>query len=171
MNSTAIPTVDIDPFSAAFLEDPYLYHHALRDAGPVVWVPAIGSFAMARYAEVKATLADHHTYCSGRGVGLSDFAKETPFRPPSLLLEADPQLQERTRGLMNKIVSLSALRARRERWQAVADSLLTRLVEKRTFDAISELSEAFPMQVFPETIGLQMPGREHLLTYATSVFN
>jgi 4-methoxybenzoate monooxygenase (O-demethylating) len=171
MHTTPIPNVDLDPFSAAFLEDPYPYHHALRDAGPVVWLPAIGAYAMARYAEVKAALADHRTYCSGRGVGLSDFAKETPFRPASLLLETDPPLHERTRGLMNKIVSLSALRVRRERWQVVADSFLTKLVEQRTFDAVTELSEAFPMEVFPETIGLQMQGREHLMTYATSVFN
>jgi 4-methoxybenzoate monooxygenase (O-demethylating) len=171
MNARAIPDLGLDPFSAAFLEEPYRYHAALRDAGPVVWLSAIGVFAMARYAEVKAALADHQTYCSGRGVGLSDFATEVPFRPPSLLLETDPPLHDRTRGLMNRIVSLSALRARRERWQEIADSILTRLVEKRRFDAISELSEAFPLQVFPETIGLQLEGREQLLTYATNVFN
>jgi 4-methoxybenzoate monooxygenase (O-demethylating) len=170
-NVVAIPHSDIDPFSPAFLEDPYPSHHALRDAGPVVWLPAIGAFAIARYAEVKAALADHRTYCSGRGVGLSDFAKEIPFRPASLLLETDPPLHDRTRSLMNKIVSLAALRARRERWQAVADSLITKLVKKRTFDGVRELSEAFPMQVFPETIGLRERGREHLLTYATTVFN
>jgi 4-methoxybenzoate monooxygenase (O-demethylating) len=171
MNSANIPTVDIDPFSRGFLEDPYASHHALRDAGPLVWLPAIEAFAMARYAEVKAALADYQTYCSGRGVGLSDFSKETPFRPASLLLETDPPLHDRTRDLMNKIVSLSALRTRRECWQSVANSLLSKLLEKRAFDAVSELSEAFPMQVFPETIGLQLQGREHLLTYATNVFN
>jgi 4-methoxybenzoate monooxygenase (O-demethylating) len=171
MNARAIPALGLDPFSAAVLEEPYRYHAALRDAGPVVWLSAIGVFAMARYAEVKAALADHQTYCSGRGVGLSDFATEAPFRPPSLLLETDPPLHDRTRGLMNRIVSLSALRARRERWQEIADSILARLVEKRRFDAISELSEAFPLLVFPETIGLQLEGREQLLTYATNVFN
>jgi cytochrome P450 len=171
MSAAGIRYVDIDPFSAAFLEDPYPSHHALRDAASVVWLPAIGAFGMARYSEVKAALSDHVSYCSGRGVGLADFAKEMPFRPASLLLETDPPLHDRTRALMNKIVSLSALRARRERWQAVADSLLTRLVQKRTFDGVKELSEAFPMQVFPETIGLREQGREHLLTYAGTVFN
>jgi len=39
---------------------------------------------------------------------LSDFAKEEPWRPPSLLLEVDPPLHDRTRALMNRIVSLSA---------------------------------------------------------------
>jgi cytochrome P450 len=171
LNGTAIPHVDMDPFSPTFLKDPYPHHHALRDAGPLVWLPAIGTFAMARYAEVKAALMDHQTYCSGRGVGLRDFAKEIPFRPPSLLLETDPPMHDRTRGLVNKIVSLSALRARRERWEAIADSLLTQLVAMRTFDGIAELSEAFPMRFFPETIGLRQQGHEHLLTYATTVFN
>jgi cytochrome P450 len=168
---SAVPTVNLDPFAALFLEDPYPHHHALRDAGPLVWLPAIDAFGMARYAEVKAALADHQTYCSGRGVGLSDFAKEAPYRPASLLLETDPPVHDRTRGLMNKIVSLGALRARRARWQEVADGIVTELVAKRCFDGVSELSEAFPLQVFPETIGLPSQGREHLLTYANAVFN
>jgi len=72
---------------------------------------------------------------------------------------------------MNRIVSLSELRKRRDEWQAVSDRLIERLVQKLKFDGVSELAEAFPMQIFPETIGLQQQGREHLLTYATSVFN
>ena len=94
-----------------------------------------------------------------------------PFRPTSLLLETDPPVHTRTRGLMNRIVSLSALRSRREQWQSISDSLVGELVRQRRFDGVSELSEAFPMQVFPDTIGLQQRGREHLLTYAASVFN
>jgi hypothetical protein len=35
-------------------------------------------YAVARYAEVHAVLNDPLTFCSGRGVGLSDFAKEKP---------------------------------------------------------------------------------------------
>jgi len=169
--TTPIPQLDLDPFSTEFLEDPYAFHPQLRDAGPVIWLPAIGAYAMARYAEVKAALQNHDTYCSGRGVGLSDFAREAPFRPASLLLEADPPLHTRTRALMNRIVSLTELRNRREQWQAVADQLIEKLVRQRTFDGVSELSEAFPMQIFPHTIGLQPHGREHLLAYATSVFN
>jgi cytochrome P450 len=167
----AAPQVNVNPFDEAFLEDPYSHHHVLREAGPVVWLSSLGIYGMARYAEVKSALADHQTFCSGRGVGLSDFAKETPFRPVSLLLEVDPPVHDRTRGLMNKIVSLSALRTRRPIWQALADSLIDRLLEHRQFDGVCELSESFPMQAFPDTIGLRESGREHLLTYATTVFN
>ncbi|WP_225883603.1 cytochrome P450 [Sphingomonas aliaeris] len=161
----------IDPFDEAFLADPYAHHEALREAGPVVWLDAIGAYGMARHAEVSAALRDHEAFCSGRGVGLSDFAIEDPWRPPSLLLETDPPLHDRTRGIMNKVVSLAALKTLRPRWEQTAEALVDRLVEKRRFDAVTELGEAFPMAVFPDTIGVPEDGRELLLVYAASVFN
>ena len=115
------PTLAIDPFDDAFLTDPYAHHDALRDQAPVVWLEAVGVYGIARYHEVHAALMDHETFCSGRGVGLADFAREEPWRPPSLLLEADPPLHDRTRGLMNKIVSLKALKAIRPWWEERAE--------------------------------------------------
>jgi cytochrome P450 len=161
----------IDPFDEDFLADPYAHHDALRDTGPVVWLEPIGAFGMARYDEVQASLRDHETFCSGRGVGLSDFAKEEPWRPASLLLEADPPLHDRTRGLMNKIVSLRALKELRPIWTERADELADRLVAQRSFDAVAELGEAYPMLVFPDTIGVPEEGRDKLLLYASTVFN
>lgn len=164
-------SLSIDPFDDAFLANPYAQHGALRDAGPVVWLEPLKCYAMARHAEVQAALRDHDTFCSGRGVGLADFAIEAPMRQPSLLLEAGPPLHERTRNLMNKIVSPLALKALRPIWQAKADELLQKLTSQRRFDAVTELAEVYPMQIFPDTIGLPIEGREHLLPYATAVFN
>lgn len=163
--------LDLDPFDEAVLADPYAYHDAIRDAGEVVWLESIGVYAMARFNEVQASLRDHETFCSARGVGLADFAKVEPFRPPSLLLEADPPLHDRTRRLMNKIVSLRSLRELRPEWEAKANRLVDQLVERGRFDAVDDLSEVFPMLVFPDTIGLRDDGREHLLDYAMIVFN
>jgi 4-methoxybenzoate monooxygenase (O-demethylating) len=165
------PRLDIDPFDEAFLADPYTHHDALREAGAVVWLPAINAFGIARYGEVKAVLEDPATFVSGRGVGLADFAKELPWRPPSLLLEADPPLHDRTRGLMNKVVSLASLKAMRPDWQAKAVALVEELVERRRFDAVADLAEEFPLRVFPDTIGLMDEGRENLIPYGTATFN
>jgi cytochrome P450 len=126
---------------------------------------------MARFGEVQAALRDHETFCSGRGVGLSDFAKEEPWRAPSLLLEADPPLHDRTRALMNRIVSLRSLKELRPAWTQRAEALADRLVAKRRFDAITELGEAYPMLVFPDTIGVPEAGRDLLLIYASATFN
>ena len=73
---SAVPELDIDPFSDEFLREPFGAHTLMREAGPVVRLNAYGIYAMARYAEVHAALRDAQTYCSGRGVGLADFSKE-----------------------------------------------------------------------------------------------
>lgn len=165
------PSLAIDPFDEAFLADPYAHHARLRDAGPVVWLEPIHAYGMARHFEVHAALSDHQSFCSGRGVGLSDFSKEQPWRPPSLLLETDPPVHDRTRGLVNRIVSLKALKALRPVWAQRAAALADRLVAQRCFDAVTELGEAYPMMVFPDTIGVQKEGRAQLLVYASAVFN
>lgn len=167
----AIPSLAIDPFDEAFLADPYAHHDTLRDAGPVVWLAPIRAFGMARHAEVQAALKDSGAFCSSRGVGLSDFSKETPWRPPSLLLEADPPLHDRTRSLMSKVVSPKALKELRPGWAARAKELADRLLAKRHFDAVAELGEAYPMLIFPDTIGVPEKGREKLLAYAAATFN
>ena len=46
-----------------------------------------------------------------------------------------------------------------------------RLVEQREFDGIADLSEAFPLKVFPDTVGISGEGRENLLPYGSMVFN
>jgi cytochrome P450 len=84
------PVSDIDPFALDFFADPFPAHHELREAGPAVWLRRHGLWAVARYEEVHRVLDDWRTFCSSRGVGMSDFAKERPWRPPSLVLEKDP---------------------------------------------------------------------------------
>lgn len=168
---SAFPALDLDPFDEGFLADPFAHHAALRDAGPVVWLPAIGCYAFARHGEVQAALKDWQTYLSGRGVGLADFSREEPFRPPSLLLEVDPPLHDRTRGLMNKVTSLAGLRAGMPLWRAKADALVAALLERGQIDAVADLGEAYPLSVFPDLIGLRDSGREHLIPYGSTVFN
>ena len=170
-STTDLPTLQLDPFDEGFLADPFAHHGELRDAGPVVWLPKYQIYAMARFDEVQAALRDHETYCSSRGVGLADFSREEPFRAPSLLLETDPPLHSQTRKLMGKIVSLKALKELRPTWQAKAQQLVANLVARGRFDAATDLAEVFPMQVFPDTIGLMDEGRDKLIEYATIVFN
>jgi len=93
-----VPHLDFDPFSIAFFADPFPTHEKLREAGPVVYLDKWGVYGVARYEQVHAVLNDPQTFCSSRGVGLSDFATEKPWRPPSLILEADPPAYSHARG-------------------------------------------------------------------------
>lgn len=167
----SIPSIDIDVFGDDFLAAPYSRHDLFRDAGPLFWLSKYGVYGMARHQEISATLKDWQTFISSRGVGLSDFSREKPWRPPSLLLETDPPVHDRTRGIMKDIVSLSALQELRPVWQAEADALIDRVVGAGPLDAVAELAQAFPLRVFPQIIGLPDEGRDNLLAYAMATFN
>ena len=90
MQTLEAPASDLDPFSIAFFDDPFPEHKRLREAGPVVRLRHLGCWGVARWQEVTAVFSDWQAYCLLRGVGLQDFAKETPWRSPSLVLERDP---------------------------------------------------------------------------------
>jgi cytochrome P450 len=143
----------------------------LREAGPVVYLDKWNVYAVARYAEVHAVLNDPATFCSSRGVGLSDFAREKPWRPQSLILEADPPAHTRTRAVLNKVLSPAVMKQLRDGFAAAADAKVDELLERRSFDAVADLAEAYPLSVFPDAMGLQKEGRENLLPYAGLVFN
>src|SRR4051794_24117951 len=70
---SGIPHFDFDPFGIEFFADPFPTHEKLREAGPVVYLDKWGVYGVARYAQVHAVLNDPETFCSSRGVGLSDF--------------------------------------------------------------------------------------------------
>jgi cytochrome P450 len=165
------PVSSVDPFSRAFLHDPYPHHQALREAGPVVWLEQYGIWTMARHEQVRDALTDYETYCSSAGVGLSDFRKEPPWRPPSIILEADPPLHTRTRAVLTRILSPGAIKVLRETFEREAEILVARLVEQREFDGIADLAEAYPLKVFPNAVGISDEGRENLLPYGSMVFN
>jgi cytochrome P450 len=59
----------------------------------------------------------------------------------------------------------------RERFAAAAAAKVDELLALKSFDAVADLAEAFPMSVFPDAMGLKKEGRENLLPYAGLVFN
>ncbi len=171
-----LPLSNEDPFSAELLGEPAPFHRRLRDAGEVVYLEQYGVYAMGRYDTVHAALTNWQQFISSAGVGVSNFRREKPWRPPSLLLEADPPAHNAPRASLAKILSPRALRAYEPVWNAEAerhvDELLARAVHGVVeFDAVTELTEAFPLRVFPDAVGLEKEGREHLLPYGDYVFN
>jgi cytochrome P450 len=170
-----VPVVDVDPYSDGFLTAPELYHERLREAGPVVWIPKYEVFATARHAEVRTVLRDHETYISSAGVGVANFNHETPFRPKSLLLEADPPAHTKVRTIVSRVLSPDAVAELRPAFQAEADALLDRVVgtarRDGQVDVVKELAEVYPLKVFPDAVGLDPDGRENLQIYGNMIFN
>jgi len=168
----ALPTSDADPFSPAVLENPLPLHQQLREAGPVVYLTKYDTYAFARYEQVRSALVDWQDFSSGAGVGLANFRHEKPWRPPSLLLEADPPRHDAPRRVLSKVLGPRELHRLRERWFADAETLVdAALGAGDTFDAVQVLAEAFPLRMFPDAVGIPSEGRENLLPYGDVAFN
>jgi len=165
------PISDLDPFSLAFFDDPFPEHARLRDAGPVVWLRQTGCWAVARHAEVQAVLQDWRSFCSSRGAGLQDFAKETPWRSASLVLETDPPQHDHARAVLNRVLSPAAMQRLRADFAGAAETLVAALLARGSVDGVADIAEAFPLAVFPDALGVRADGREHLLPFAAVTFN
>lgn len=167
-----VPDLDFDPYAAENLNNPYPMHHAVREAGPVVKLrPYPTLVATARHEQVHAVLNDHVNFISGAGVGLSNFNLEPPFRPKSLILEADPPQHTQMRTILSRILSPKTVMQIRDTFAAEADALIDRCVAQGTIDGIHDLAQLYPLKVFPDAVGVGPEGRENLLVYGDMVFN
>jgi 4-methoxybenzoate monooxygenase (O-demethylating) len=166
-----VPVWDIDPYDPAVLTDPFAWFEELRSRGPFVYIPKYAILATGRYSEVKEVFTDWERFVSSRGVGLQDFSLETPWRPPSIVLEVDPPYHTRTRTVLARALSPKAIRVLKDDFQKAADQLVDTLLEKGTFDAVVELAEAYTTTVFPAAVGLGETNSRHLVDYGAMVFN
>lgn len=170
-----IPVLAVDPFDTGFLTDPYETHERMREAGELFWIPKYDVYAVARHEQVRAVLNDHGNFISSAGVGLANFNRETPFRSKSLILETDPPDHTRARAVLARILSPKTVTQLRPTFtaeaEAMVDAMLARAAGGEAVDAIKQLSEIYPLKVFPDAVGIEAEGRENLLLYGDMIFN
>ena len=168
---TDTPVIDIDPFDESVLLQPEPFQETLREAGDFVWLSACGVYATGRYNQVADILRDWQTYSSEGGVGLANFHKEKPWRPPSLVLEHEPPEHTRARAVLMRALTPVALRRLRDGFAREAKAHVSRLLEIGRFDAIRELAEGYPLKVFGDAVGITAHDRHYLLDYGNMSFN
>lgn len=158
---------DIDVFSDDVLSEPYGAYRALRDAGAVVRLTSQPLWVLARYADVRAALADAATFSSATGVGVSD--EMNVMQAGSVLASDDPE-HARLRAVLSQKLAPRALASLRTAIAGQADALVAGLVAQGGFDAVSELAARLPVDVVADLIGLPPQGREVLLPGADAMF-
>ncbi len=166
-----VATWDVDPFDEAILSYPRDFYRELRAQGPFAWIPRYACLMCGRHQETEEVFSDHTRFVSSRGVGLQDFKLEKPWRPPSMLLEADPPEHTRARKVMTRALSPRVVKGLREYFRTEADKLIDRLIDVESFDVVTELAEVFPTTVVPAAIGLKENNPEFLVAYGAMVFD
>ena len=156
------PVLDIDPYSMDVLRDPYSFHEALREAGPVAYIKPHGVYAVGRHAEAKVVLAEYARFTNAGGIGIQDIRKPGEFRIPSRLLEADPPNHTKIRTVVTRILSPLVIRKWKEGFERKAEGLVDQLLERREFDGVEHCAEHFVLEAFPASVGVRLPRTETL---------
>lgn len=168
---TAIPVLDVDPYSEEVLSDPFAYYAALREAGPVTYIPKYSVLAVGRFGETRSVFTDYANFVSSRGVGMEDFKLGKPWRPPSIILEVDPPDHTKTRKVMAKVLSPRVIRTLMDGFVETAELVIDHLLERPEIEAVTELAEVFPRTVFAKAVGMKDVHDRHLVDYGSIVFN
>ncbi len=166
-----VPVLDVDPYSPAVLTAPNTFFAQLRAAGPFAYLPRYGALACGGYEVTREVFSDHERFVSSRGVGLSDFKLDKPWRPPSIILEVDPPYHTRTRRVIMRALSPKVVRDLRDAFRADAERLIDSVAAKREIEAVEAIAEAFPTKVFPEAVGIKNPDAKMLIAFGSIVFN
>lgn len=166
-----IPVLDIDPYDEEILRNPWPYYAKLRELGPVVYIPKYSVLAVGQFLPTRLTFSDHENFVSSRGVGLDDFSLIDPWRPPSIILEADPPNHTVTRKIMARVLSPKVVKGLMAEFERTANELVDELLERGTFDGVGDFAEIFPTRAFPPAVGMKDVHVRHLVDYGAIAFN
>lgn len=161
---------DIDPYSDENLTGRG-YFPELRSRGPFVYLSRYAMLACGGYDVTREVFSDHNRFVSSRGVGLSDFGLEEPWRPASIILEVDPPYHTKTRRVVMRGLSPKVVRDLRAAFKVDAERLVDKVVAQGRIEAVVDIAEAFPTKVFPEAVGIKNPDARMLTQFGSIVFN
>jgi len=167
-SNTSVPIYDVDLFSDAAIEDPFPHYAAIRELGPVVWLPQNDVFALGRYQEVTDVLRAPKTFVSSKGLSLQQKVNDILV---GSTLNSDPPEHDLTRSVTSEPLFPGALTEHVPRIESAANKLIEQLTTRGEFDAVTDLASHLPITIVAELVGLPDEGRDRLLNWASATFN
>jgi cytochrome P450 len=156
-------SVSLDPRDPDFVDDPYTAYHELRAAVSVFKWEQYGFWCFARHADVAAILRDRRF---GRQI-LHVMSREElgwPETPPHLkpfydverhsLLETEPPVHTRLRGLVNRAFLSRTVERLRPRIAELAHELIDGFAAERETDLLTSFATPIPIFIIAELLGV-----------------
>ncbi len=167
--STALDPLAFDPYDYGFHEDPYPIYRRLREEAPLYHNPAIGFWALSRYADVTAGFRDSTRLSSANGVSLDPAAwGPHAHRTMSFLAMDDPR-HMRMRRLVYKGFTPKRVAEMADRIRELTLEYLEPALASGRFDWIDEVAGKLPMDVISELMGVPASDRAEIRRQADLV--
>jgi cytochrome P450 len=162
------PVYDVDLYDDDVLRDPYPHYRALRELGPIVWLPRNALYALGRFEDVRAALRNPGLFSSAQGVAANDHVNEMSR---GTTLASDAPLHDRLRAIIAAPLLPRALEEIGPEIRAEARRLVDDLVARGQFDAVADLAQHLPLTIVSKLVGLEDYGRSSMLRWASATFN
>ena len=160
-----------DPWSPAFIADPYPVLARLRDEAPLAFDERTNQWLVSRHADVNALLRDRRL---GRSYLHVASHEEWGRNPPPVdqapfwdllavqMIDLEPPDHTRLRRLVTRAFTPRTVEALRPRIEAIVGRVIDDARELGEFDLIADLLELVPLAVLAELLGIPEADR-HLL--------
>jgi cytochrome P450 len=161
------PSLDLDLYSRAVVEEPDAAFGAIRAAGPVVWLPRHRMWAMGRFEDVRAALRADDVFLSGTGVAGNRIANALGR---DTVLSSDGETHTARRRVLMRSLGAKALAPVQGRVDAQAEQLVDELVRRRSFDGVRDFASRLPVSVVADLVGVRVSAAQ-MLRWAAGTFN
>jgi len=163
---------DGDLFADQVLADSNAVYRELRELGDAVWVPDLGLYVVARYADVSAGLRANDTLISGEGVSVNAMlnGKDAPAGATSTIT-SDGERHRQLKRLEMRPLMPASVRELRETLVALAEEAIDGLATGEPFEAMSRLASYLPIKVVADLVGIKGIGPDKMLEWSGAVFD
>ena len=168
-------SVDLDPREAQFYENPYPVYHELRQKVPAFKWEQYGYWCFAAHEEVNALLRDRRFgrqilhVATREELGLAEVpARLKPFYDfeQHSLLELEPPVHTRLRGLVNRAFLSRQVERLRPKIESLSNQLIDGFEEKGEVDLLSAYATPIPVIVICELLGVPTEMSDQLLSWS-----
>jgi cytochrome P450 len=168
-------SVDLDPREAQFYENPYPAYHELRQKVPAFKWQQYGYWCFAGHEEVNALLRDRRFgrqilhVATREELGLADTpARLKPFYEfeQHSLLELEPPVHSRLRGLVNRAFLSRQVERLRPKIESLSNRLIDGFEAKGEVDLLPSYATPIPIIVICELLGVPTDKADQLLSWS-----
>lgn len=142
-----------DPYLREIVKSPYPVYERLREEAPLYYNKEYNFYALSRYEDVRAGLADHQTFSSARGGILEQIQQNVPI-PPGIFISNDPPVHTMYRQMVQRIFTPKRMLGLEEKVREITVAVLDQLVGRDEFDFIGDIGAQVPMRVIGTLLGI-----------------
>lgn len=162
------PADDIAFYDDDVIARPWPHYARLRDKGAVVFLSALGNYAITRHHALRAALRDHGTFISGEGAAADDFG--CAFQRGNTVA-SDPPRHTTLRRAVVEPLKIDGVARLRGQIQDKADAIVEAALARRRVDAMADIAQPLPLAIVRDLVGLPDFGRDNMLKWAGAAFD